>query len=156
MLRRIRTSTSKATAPGMISTAMAGQIAPGCGDDRRYQKWPRDAADLVECLVHAEAASQSDGSGGVRQQRGLGGAADRLPDPLTQYQDAGQRQSGAGHKRSDRQSRHADRCEGVAGEGECPVAPAAVRPRSGKYAEQQCHGLACAADQPHQDGGGAE
>jgi hypothetical protein len=68
----------------------------GCGGDRGYQQRPRDGPELIKCFVYAEAASESDCSGGVRQQCGLSGAADRLPEPLPQNEDAGHRQPGAG------------------------------------------------------------
>jgi hypothetical protein len=62
------------------------------------------------------------------QQGGLGWATDGLANPLPQDQNAGYRQPGAGEERSNGQGRNADRGEGIAGEGERPVAPAAVRP----------------------------
>ena len=119
---------SIATAPGMISTAMAGQMRPAAASDRRDQERPRNGADLVQCLVHAEAASQADAARRMSEQCGLGRAANRLPEPLPQDEDAGQRQPGAGEERRDGQSRYADRSEGVAGESQRPVAPACGPP----------------------------
>ena len=106
--------------------------------------------------MYAEAASQPDCGGGLRQQGGLGWATDRLADPLPQDQNAGHRQARTGEERRDGQGWNADGGEGVPGEGERPVAPAAVCPRPGDNAQQQGHGLTRAADQPHQDCGGSE
>ena len=122
----------------------------------RYQERSRDGTDLIKCFVYAEAVSQPDCGSGVRQQGGLGWATDRLANPLPQDQNAGYRQPGAGEERSNGQGRNADHGEGVSGEGERPIAPAAVGPRPGDNAQHQGHGLTRAADQPHQDCGGSE
>ena len=47
-----------------------------------YQERPGDNTYLIKCLVYAEAASQPDCSGGMRQQCGLGWATNCLANAL--------------------------------------------------------------------------
>ena len=125
----------------------------GYGSDK---EWSGYGADLVEGLVHTHAATESDRAGGMGQQSRLGRTAYGFAEPFGQDQEAGERQTGAGHERCNGQQRHADCCYGVAGIGDGPVAAGPIGPGSEDHAQQECHRLARAGDQSDEYRGSAQ
>ena len=120
------------------------------------QEWSGYCTDLVESLVNTHAASNSDRSGCMGQQGGLGRTAYGFAEPFGQDQEAGKHQAAGGHKGGDGQQRHADHCHRVSGKGDGPVAAGSVGPGSEDHPQQECHRLARAGDQPDQHRGGAQ
>ena len=155
--RRIHSKMAMAATPGIASRAIAGQMAPVAARMAATSSGPATAPAWSSALWTAKPRPRPTPLAARARRVVLRGASDGFSGPLGQDEDAGDGQPGACQEGCDGERGDAGGGEGIAGQGERPIAAGPVGPGAEQHQpEDQRQRLTGPGDQPDEHSGCSE